>query len=204
MVETVLDDVEPDAIIASAAPLDCRERQCSRWCNSDRPRGVALPRKLKKAKAKAKTKAKAVAKAKAKSPAAGKRLRIPPRGPRRWLEEDQLVAYQEVTDAGGNASDLLADRQDANSDAWRNAFQEYKRRQQMALAAAAAQPTAAPDLGAPAVPGGSNWLSLGPTVVMDGQTGGGERQPVGGRVAGLAIGPGGTVIYAASANGGQK
>ncbi len=36
---------------------------------------------------------------------------------------------------------------------------------------------------------------------MNGQTGA-ERQPVAGRVAGLAIGPGGAVIYAASANGG--
>ncbi len=58
------------------------------------------------------------------------------------------------------------------------------------------------DLGAPIVPGGVNWLPLGPTVVMNGQTGGGERQPVAGRIAGLAIGPGGTVVYAASANGG--
>jgi hypothetical protein len=37
-------------------------------------------------------------------------------------------------------------------------------------------------------------------VVLNGQTVGG--QPVGGRVAGLAIAPGGAVVYAASANGG--
>jgi hypothetical protein len=37
---------------------------------------------------------------------------------------------------------------------------------------------------------------------MEGQTGGGERQPVAGRVAGITVGPGGNVVYAASANGG--
>src|SRR5215203_972527 len=68
----------------------------------------------------------------------------------------------------------------------------------------ALQPATAPGggLGAPVIPGAVNWLPLGPMVVMDGQTGGGERQPVAGRIAGLAIGPGGAVIYAASANGG--
>lgn len=64
-------------------------------------------------------------------------------------------------------------------------------------------PMAAPGrVGAPSLPGATNWLPLGPLMVMDGQTGGGERQPVAGRVAGLAIGPGGNTVYAASANGG--
>src|SRR5204862_3653919 len=50
------------------------------------------------------------------------------------------------------------------------------------------------------VPGARNWLPLGPNVVLDGQTVG--SQPVAGRVAGLAIAPGASVIYAATANGG--
>jgi hypothetical protein len=133
--------------------------------------------------------------AKSQPPKARKRGPKLARGPRRWLEDDILVDY-------GKAPNLLADRQGASGEAWRNAFQEYRRRQQMARAATAAQPAAAPGQGAPVVPVGPNWLPLGPTVVMEGQTGGGERQPVAGRVADLAVGPGGNVIYAASANGG--
>jgi photosystem II stability/assembly factor-like uncharacterized protein len=83
--------------------------------------------------------------------------------------------------------------------AWRDAVQEYGRRKKAALEALGA-PTAG--LGAPVIAGETNWLLLGPLVVMDGQTGGGERQPVAGRIAGLAIGPGGNTVYAASANGG--
>jgi len=72
---------------------------------------------------------------------------------------------------------------------WRALLGEYKRRK----AAAALVP-------APAVPGGQNWLPLGPTMVLDGQALG--DPPVGGRVCGLAIAPGGQILYAASANGG--
>src|SRR5262249_16008565 len=50
------------------------------------------------------------------------------------------------------------------------------------------------------VPGGRNWSPLGPTMVLQGQTVGAE--PIGGRVAGIAIAPGGQIIYAASACGG--
>jgi hypothetical protein len=117
----------------------------------------------------------------------------PRRGPGRWLDDDALFLYPEGygSDAGAGA-------------AWHDAYREFRRRKRAALDASA-MPTAAglgPDVAAPAVPGGVNWLSLGPSVVMNGQTGGGERQPVAGRVAGLAVGMGGTVIFAASANGG--
>ena len=54
--------------------------------------------------------------------------------------------------------------------------------------------------GAPAIPGARNWLPLGPTVVLEGQTVGGE--PVGGRTVGLAVAAGGQRVYAASACGG--
>lgn len=123
----------------------------------------------------------------ARKPSAPKRAR----GPSRWLDDDMLAIYDEgASDGGGGGA------------TWRAAFTEYERRKVTALAAPAPPGAPAPTVGAPAVPGGVNWLPLGPTVVMDGQTGGDERQPVGGRVAGLAVGPGGVVVYAASANGG--
>ncbi|HVO16075.1 MAG TPA: hypothetical protein VMV26_12710 [Alphaproteobacteria bacterium] len=84
----------------------------------------------------------------------------------------------------------------AASTVWQNVLLTYKRRK-------AATPRGRAALsGRPAamVPGARNWLPLGPSVVLDGQTVGG--QPVAGRVAQLAIAPGGTVIYAVSANGG--
>ncbi|HKQ75208.1 MAG TPA: hypothetical protein VJ810_16035 [Blastocatellia bacterium] len=83
---------------------------------------------------------------------------------------------------------------------WRDIFLEYKRRK--AAAAAAAPPAATVPLGAaaPFVPGARNWLPLGPSVVLEGQTV--DNQPVAGRVVGLAVAPGGNVIYAATANGG--
>jgi hypothetical protein len=82
---------------------------------------------------------------------------------------------------------------------WRDTLIEYKQRKSKAVApkmAAAAAPTPS----AAFVPGARNWLPLGPTVVLDGQTV--ASQPVAGRVARLAVAPGGSVIYAASANGG--
>jgi hypothetical protein len=76
---------------------------------------------------------------------------------------------------------------------WRDLVVQYRQRKSAAARARAALP-------APVVPGGRNWLPLGPTVVLHGQTVG--NQPVGGRVSGLAVAPGGQVVYAASANGG--
>ena len=64
------------------------------------------------------------------------------------------------------------------------------------VAPAGARPAAA----LPSVPTARDWLPLGPTVVLNGQTIG--NQPVGGRVGGLAIASGGALVYAASANGG--
>src|ERR1700688_2986389 len=81
---------------------------------------------------------------------------------------------------------------------WRDTLLEYKRRKAVAVAAARARPLGAP--AAPFVPGARNWLPLGPSVVLNGQTVG--SQPIAGRVAGLAIAPGGSVVYVASANGG--
>ena len=78
---------------------------------------------------------------------------------------------------------------------WINRLSEYKQRKSVAATMRAA---AVP--GAPAIPGARNWLPLGPTVVLEGQTVGGE--PVGGRTVGLAVAAGGQRVYAASACGG--
>ena len=67
---------------------------------------------------------------------------------------------------------------------WINRLSEYKQRKSVAATMRAA---AVP--GAPAIPGARNWLPLGPTVVLEGQTVGGE--PVGGRTVGLAVAAGG-------------
>ncbi|HEY0511619.1 MAG TPA: hypothetical protein VGH73_06930 [Thermoanaerobaculia bacterium] len=79
---------------------------------------------------------------------------------------------------------------------WREVMAEYKQRKLVAPEPATTDAVPA----APMVPGGRNWLPLGPAVVLHGQTEG--NQPVAGRVAALAIAPGGQVVYAASANGG--
>lgn len=84
---------------------------------------------------------------------------------------------------------------------WRDVFLEYKRRKATAAPAPAPAPSAITfGMPAPFVPGARNWLPLGPSVVLEGQTVG--EQPVAGRVAGIAVAPGGNVVYAASANGG--
>ena len=80
---------------------------------------------------------------------------------------------------------------------WLDRLAEYKGRKAAAARARAARALAAP---APAIPGARNWLPLGPTVVLEGQTVG--EQPVGGRVCGLAVTPEGQILYAASACGG--
>ncbi|HLQ91874.1 MAG TPA: hypothetical protein VK148_17770 [Xanthobacteraceae bacterium] len=104
--------------------------------------------------------------------AQSKRVRKPRRGPRRWLDDDLLILYDRSSGGVGDGITI-----------WRDAFTEFKRRQRMAPQSAALPPGLG--LGAPVVPGATNWLPIGPTVVMDGQTGGGERQPDGLRAARL-------------------
>ncbi|MCE7989078.1 MAG: hypothetical protein DYG89_48615 [Caldilinea sp. CFX5] len=80
---------------------------------------------------------------------------------------------------------------------WRDRLAEYKQRKAAALLHPL--PMALPP-GAPALPGANNWRPLGPTVVLQGQTVG--NQPVAGRIVGLAVAPGGNIVYAAAAAGG--
>jgi len=56
------------------------------------------------------------------------------------------------------------------------------------------------ELPAAGVPGANNWVPIGPSVVRKGQATGGP--PVSGRVSGIAIAPGGSRVYVASADGG--
>ena len=53
---------------------------------------------------------------------------------------------------------------------------------------------------APVPPPATNWIPIGPSVVRRGQAGG--APPVSGRTVDVAIAPGGTRVYAATANGG--
>jgi hypothetical protein len=61
---------------------------------------------------------------------------------------------------------------------------------------------AAPGLleGLAAVPGQNNWTPIGPSVIARGQTA--SRAAISGRVSGIAIAPGGSRMYVATANGG--
>jgi hypothetical protein len=83
-------------------------------------------------------------------------------------------------------------------DVWLDRLSEYKRRKAAAVRRAAPAVTAPPP--APVIPGERNWAPLGPSVVLNGQAHG--LPPVGGRVSGIAVAPGGQRVYAASANGG--
>src|SRR5262249_46484907 len=58
-------------------------------------------------------------------------------------------------------------------------------------------------LGSPATPGGSNWLPLGPNAIARGQTYGGARVLVSGRVTEIVVHPTSpATVYLGSARGG--
>ncbi len=84
------------------------------------------------------------------------------------------------------------------AESWQQLLREYKRRK--SVAQTVPRPGIAGGPPAPSVPGGRNWVPLGPTVVLDGQTVG--ENPVGGRTSGLVIAPDGQRVYAATACGG--
>ena len=131
-------------------------------------------------------------------------------GPLEWLLPMLESAYRPLDDRGAAtraAPTASASALESSGAAifaapkptlWRDIFLEYKERKAAAVVAPPAVAAGAPP--APFVPGARNWLPLGPSVVMDGQTVG--NQPVAGRVSRLAIAPGGAVVYAATANGG--
>ena len=126
------------------------------------------------------------------------------RGALEWLLPMMETAYtplvrRGVAKAPGTLMQMSSLRQQstatlapAAASMWRDALRDYKRRKAAAVAPPATRPTTATTA--------RDWLPLGPSVVLNGQTVG--NQPVGGRVGRLAIAPGGTLVYAASANGG--
>jgi hypothetical protein len=57
-----------------------------------------------------------------------------------------------------------------------------------------------PRLAQPARPGVVNWIPIGPSVVLDGQTA--TRAPVSGRITGVGVAADGLRVYVGSANGG--
>jgi photosystem II stability/assembly factor-like uncharacterized protein len=130
------------------------------------------------------------------------------KGPRGWLVPEMEGAYGELLPRETGARPEVATKavaipsslkpegttlvQNVPKTVWRDLLTTYRQRKAAAYKRRA--------LAAPIVPGGRNWLPLGPSVVLKGQTVG--QQPVAGRVSGIAIAPGGQTIFAASANGG--
>ena len=80
---------------------------------------------------------------------------------------------------------------------WVDLLEERQRR---ICARASVPPPSVSPLPGPAIPGQKNWAPLGPSVVINGQAHG--LPPVAGRISGIAVVPGGQILYAASANGG--
>jgi photosystem II stability/assembly factor-like uncharacterized protein len=86
-----------------------------------------------------------------------------------------------------------------SEDLWLQRLREYKERKAASFIVRATRGLAAARPGA-FVPGAKNWTPLGPSVVLNGQAQG--FPSVGGRISGIAVAPGGQLVYAASANGG--
>src|SRR5579872_4228508 len=123
---------------------------------------------------------------------AAARIQRDEQGPLGWLKPDWDSAASPLIARGAARTGPHTTPVPSTTN-WRDVLVEYRKRKHSPARARLAAP-------APVVPGGQNWLSLGPTVVLNGQTVG--NQPVGGRVSGIAVGPGGQIVYAASANGG--
>jgi hypothetical protein len=103
------------------------------------------------------------------------------------------VSFESTHNPGAGESTLAT----VDKALWLDRLREYRMRK----AAAAAQPLPGGLLPtAPAIPGGRNWLPLGPRVVLQGQTVG--SAPVAGRISGIAVAPGGQTVYVAAAAGG--
>jgi len=102
----------------------------------------------------------------------------------------------------GRAAEVLAD---VRPGYWYDAIVQYRQRQAHARRSAGAPkkpvtPFHGPQPTAAGVPGTNNWISIGPSVVSKGQAGG--RPAVSGRASGIAIAPGTSRVYVATADGG--
>ena len=88
---------------------------------------------------------------------------------------------------------------DVPKDYWASVLGHYHRRRLTTVPRLSAD-VAALAPGMPAIAGQNNWTPLGPSVVARGQTV--NRAAIAGRVSGIAIAPGGSRLYVATANGG--
>jgi hypothetical protein len=78
---------------------------------------------------------------------------------------------------------------------WRDTLSQFRtRRAQQRRAGGRTKP------GEPGVPGQSNWTPIGPSIARKGQAGG--HPGMSGRIARIAVAPGGSRVYVATALGG--
>jgi photosystem II stability/assembly factor-like uncharacterized protein len=142
-------------------------------------------------------------------------------GPRKWLlpvleeaytrlaprEEPQQLerpgslaagakAFRSKLQPGGGVEVLATIGQNL----WLDRVREYRARQAAVMAVPRAPAMGVMPRPGAVVAGQKNWRPLGPSVVLNGQAVG--TPAVAGRVSGIAIAPGGQIVYAASANGG--
>ncbi|HEY2196002.1 MAG TPA: hypothetical protein VGH76_27415 [Actinomycetospora sp.] len=102
----------------------------------------------------------------------------------------------------GRGAEVLAD---VRSTYWQDVIEQYRQRQLAVrrtgparLAGVAAFGRAVPPM--PGIPGISNWVPCGPSVVRRGQPSG--RPAISGRASGIAVAPGGRRLYLATPDGG--
>ncbi|MCB0521298.1 MAG: hypothetical protein KDD27_20325 [Saprospiraceae bacterium] len=110
---------------------------------------------------------------------------------RRFVESGDVVSTKGKKRAASKAPTTLAD---LRLEALRNAREQEEQAKQKAKKKAISTREAI------LAPPANNWTPVGPSVVLQGQTP--TRQTMAGRTPGIAVAPGGTRIYAATANGG--
>lgn len=162
-----------------------------------------------------------------KQPSKGPRVKEPEGGPAAWLLPLREGSYSQLiaSDSPGTprptgrpqkatrgkagkkrpikpfASVLQPDKGEEvlgqpGQDFWIARLAEYKQRKSAAVLFRARNAIAP----MPAIPGANSWVPLGPSIVARGQAA--TRPAIGGRTSGIAIAPGGTQLYAATAVGG--
>ena len=120
----------------------------------------------------------------------------PRRGPRKPRGGVRAPAFRSLHQEGQGESVLA----DLPRSYWENLLREYQQRKSRSGGGRPAMPRTSLVRPMPVVPGANNWTPLGPSVMARGQTL--SRAAISGRIAGIAIAPGGARMYVATANGG--
>jgi photosystem II stability/assembly factor-like uncharacterized protein len=134
------------------------------------------------------------------------------KGPLKWLVPQMEATYAplklKVSRRGAGRTTIALVRPETiegpamarpSATKWEDVLKRFRNKKAAAqIRAPRAEAMARP--GAPAVPGANNWTPLGPAIVARGQTI--TREPISGRLSGIAIAPDGKRIYVATANGG--